>query len=329
MPVVIALLCGLAIHLVLCGWVLDRRLAAARWVTRAPTTALLLWQALGFATVASAFAASLLLAHDALEHTLLWLLQVDKGQLHVAYAGDRQVPFAWNLTLAAGFLALVTLIGRVVWSCWLAERKRSAHRLLDGEMLDRTKTEAVMSVTGDTAFAYCLPRRRLPYREARVVISEAAQDRLRAEELAAAIAHERAHLAGQHHRLVTVANAVAAMTSRLGLLVNWGEQTSRLVELTADDRAARTCGRSTVARALLTMATPDPAASPSSGHGHSGVLAVGASDMSERIRRLMPASARPGPERPLGVMASLVLASAPVVAVMLPAVTVAFEAGPR
>lgn len=325
----IALLCGLAVHLLLCGWVLDRRLAKANWVTRAPTTALLLWQALGFATVSSTLAASVLLAHDALEHALLWLLQVDKGQLHVAYAGDRQIPFAWNLTLAAGFLALAALISCVSWYGWVAERKRSAHRLLDGDVLTRSKTEAVISVTGETAFAYCLPRRRMPNREARVVISEAAQDRLSAEELAAVIAHERAHLAGQHHRVVTVANAVAALTSRLGLLVNWGEQTRRLVELAADDRAARTCGRSTVARALLAMATPDPAANPSSGHGHSGVLAAGASDMSERIRRLMPASTHPGPERPLGVMASLVVASAPVVAVMLPAVTVAFEAGSR
>lgn len=120
------------------------------------------------------------------------------------------------------------------------------------------------------------------------------------------------------------------MTSRLGLLVNWGEQTTRLVELAADDRAARTCGRPTVARALLTMATPDPGAIRSAGCGYTGVLAVGTSDMSERIRRLMPAGARPGgPERPLGVVASLVIVLAPLAAAIMPAATVAFGAGPH
>jgi Zn-dependent protease with chaperone function len=46
-------------------------------------------------------------------------------------------------------------------------------------------------------FAYCLPGRQGP-----VVVSSAALGRLQAEQLAAVLAHERAHQAGHHHRLM-------------------------------------------------------------------------------------------------------------------------------
>lgn len=344
---VIVILCALGLHAFLCGWVLDRRLASAHWVSRSPATALIVWQALGFATILSVLAASLLLAHDALEHLLLWLLQVDKGELHLAYAGQWQVPFAWNLTLGAGAVGLIFLTGSIAWCCWTAERKRSAHRNLHGRVLDRTHDDVVIAVAAATTFAYCLPRRRLPRKEARIVVSEEACGRLPAEEMAAVIAHERAHLRGRHHVIATVAHAVSTLTRRLGLLANWGAQTTRLIELAADDSAARDCGRPTVARALLAMSTPhgdgheastagtaqarswDRDGGPGAG-GQRAVLAVGSADMSERIRRLIPAvSSAPRPERTLGIAVSLLVIAAPLVAVVLPGLMVALGAGSR
>ncbi|WP_253805108.1 MULTISPECIES: M56 family metallopeptidase [Nocardia] len=103
-------------------------------------------------------------------------------------------------------------------------------------------------------------------------------------QLAAVMAHERAHLSGHHHFLLAVTRALARVFPRLDLFVTGAAQVARLVEMVADDAAARVHGPLVVREALLTLAD-------SQGAGHLGSIEVGLVD---RVRRLSPSAATGG-----------------------------------
>lgn len=67
-------------------------------------------------------------------------------------------------------------------------------------------------------------------------------------QLRAVLAHERAHLRGRHHLLVTLAGALSAAFPRVPAFRVAGEQVARLAELSADDAASASAHRLTVAR---------------------------------------------------------------------------------
>jgi Zn-dependent protease with chaperone function len=108
---------------------------------------------------------------------------------------------------------------------------------------------------------------------------------LDAGQLDAVLAHERAHLAGRHHRLLAVARIGRQVLPFLPLMRDAEQQVARLVELHADDTATRAYDPRLLATALVLLAT---AASPAS------ALAAGATDSVQRIHRLL------GPAEPLG-----------------------------
>ncbi|WP_338600570.1 M56 family metallopeptidase [Saccharopolyspora sp. SCSIO 74807] len=87
----------------------------------------------------------------------------------------------------------------------------------------------------------------------RIVLSTGARDTLSARELDAMLAHERAHLAGHHHALLTLARGLARALPVVPLFRALPQQVELLVERLADERAGTRCGRGTVARALLRM----------------------------------------------------------------------------
>src|SRR6202041_2640314 len=104
-------------------------------------------------------------------------------------------------------------------------------------------------------------------------------------QLDAVLAHERAHLTGRHHRLVAMARIGREVLPFLPLMRDAEEQVARLVELHADDAAARSRDPRRPAPALAALAAaPSPAPA----------LAAGATDSVQRIRRLL------GPGEPLG-----------------------------
>jgi Zn-dependent protease with chaperone function len=158
-------------------------------------------------------------------------------------------------------------------------------------------------------FAYCLPGQPGP-----VVLSSAALGRLDAGQLAAVLAHERAHQAGRHHRLVLLAQLLRVGFPWLPAAHLADQAVARLVELAADDSAARAHGRRQVAAALAALGdAPIPEA------------ALGAAVVSaaERVRRLLT----PQHGHPLAALVGLLLLSlplaAPVLAVALPLARVA------
>jgi Zn-dependent protease with chaperone function len=159
-------------------------------------------------------------------------------------------------------------------------------------------------------FAYCLPGRQGP-----VVLSSAALGRLPAEQLAAVLAHERAHQAGRHHRLVLLAQALRVGFPWLPAARLAGGAVARLVELAADDTAARAQGRRQVAAALGALGdAPVPTAA----------LGAAVVSASERVHRLLMSRQRGGVP---ALLAGLLLLGLPlaavVVAVALPLARVA------
>ena len=92
------------------------------------------------------------------------------------------------------------------------------------------------------------------------MVTSGALARLPEPELAAVLAHERAHAAGRHHRLCAVAGVLRHAYPRVPVFTQAHTQVARLVELCADEVAARAQSPLVLARALVTMA--EAAATP-------------------------------------------------------------------
>jgi Zn-dependent protease with chaperone function len=105
--------------------------------------------------------------------------------------------------------------------------------------------------------AYCLPGPRRP-----VVLTTAAVKVLDRSQLAAVLAHEKAHQDGHHHLLVAAAAAPAAAFPLVPAFRLGRDQVARLAELAADDNAAAASPRLAVAGALLALAAPPAGRSP-------------------------------------------------------------------
>lgn len=86
-----------------------------------------------------------------------------------------------------------------------------------------------------------------------IVATRGLTDRLAAPDAAAVIDHERAHLRGQHHLLVVLADALAAALPRLAMMSRSPDLIRTLVELAADRAAARKHGSPALHHALEAM----------------------------------------------------------------------------
>jgi Zn-dependent protease with chaperone function len=98
--------------------------------------------------------------------------------------------------------------------------------------------------------AYCVPGR-----PAAIVLTSGALALLDPAQLAAVIAHEKAHLAGTHHMLVMCTHGLAAAFPGVPLFTRGTAEVTRLTEMRADDLAARISGRPVLIAALLAMGT--------------------------------------------------------------------------
>lgn len=91
-----------------------------------------------------------------------------------------------------------------------------------------------------------------------VVASTGLRSRLDPEAVTAVLAHEQAHLARHHHRLVRAAELLATGFPWLPLLAQSPTLVGTLVELDADAHAAHRVGAAGLRRALHTMASLGP-----------------------------------------------------------------------
>jgi Zn-dependent protease with chaperone function len=161
------------------------------------------------------------------------------------------VEFALGVIAIVAGLAAVVLAWRYGRSVQRAQRRTRAHAdvaRIAGRRLPGDDDAVVLDAAQPVA--YCLPGR-----PATIVVSSGALAVLDQGQLAAVLAHERAHLAGRHHLLIALTRGLGAVFPAVPLFASGAENVARLAEMCADDAAARRSGRRTLAAALLAMAT--------------------------------------------------------------------------
>ncbi|MFF8607842.1 M48 family metalloprotease [Streptomyces sp. NPDC015346] len=288
-PLGLALLSGLLIP-----WLLVR----ARWAQQVPRLGLAVWAVSGavFAASAALLPAQLVLSGDS-SHRLAdraLTLQFPTPTRVLEMTGRECLAFS----LALAVLALPT--AGFVRELLRARRARMRHA---GVLRLVGRYDPALRATvldHDRPAVYCLPGRSRS-----VVVSSGAVDTLTTAQLAAALAHERAHIAGRHHLLVAAAEAFAAVFPRLPLARHGGTAVPLLLEMTADDRALRRCSRDALATALYALA---------SGQAPREAFAAGGPSAALRMRRILtPHRAGHPVLRGLSTIAAAAAAVAPLI----------------
>jgi len=89
-----------------------------------------------------------------------------------------------------------------------------------------------------------------------IVVTRGALDVLDDAQLAAVLAHERAHLSGRHHAVTLATRGLDAAFPGVPLFARGAREVARLAEMSADDAAVRAIGgRALLVAALITIAT--------------------------------------------------------------------------
>ncbi|WP_433466355.1 M56 family metallopeptidase [Spirillospora sp. CA-128828] len=147
--------------------------------------------------------------------------------------------------------------------------------------------------------AYSLPARRRA-----IVVSTGAQDALSPAEFGAVLAHERAHLRQRHHALLLMLDLAHALLPWPPTVRRARARLPLLLEMAADDAAARAWGRRPLVDALRRLAAAPGAAGALGATGGSGPAAL-----VQRVRRLE--SAEPAkPRKVLRMTASVFVMAA-------------------
>lgn len=115
-------------------------------------------------------------------------------------------------------------------------------------MVGRSGGNDVVIIDATEAAAYCVAGR-----PPAIVVTTAALGALDDTQLAAVIAHERAHLDGRHAYVVAAVRGLATALPRVELFTSAAAQVSSLLEMCADDTAARRHGHRTLLAGLLAL----------------------------------------------------------------------------
>jgi Zn-dependent protease with chaperone function len=275
-------------------------LLQASWPRRSPAAAILLWQALGLAGGLAAVGALVSLGlpgdHLGVAGSLLHLGAIFPGaafRFPVAFGMVSVLPallLAFRVTCLAAGLALLALLCWVLIAASTAalQARRRQRALLALLAHGDPKVPGALVVDYPTAAAYCLPGLRSRI----VVLSVGTLELLGRGELAAVLAHERAHLRERHDLVLLPFTALRRAFPRSVMCAEAHRAVALLVEMLADDRALR--GRPTreLVSALVRFGTAGTCPAPT------GALAVGEGDMAARVARLLQ------PVRPLPAAAS-------------------------
>jgi Zn-dependent protease with chaperone function len=275
-------------------------LVRANWPRRAPAAAILLWQALGLAGGTAAVGTLLMVALPGDGNGMMPGLQ----NLRVVITGPVIITTLRLLCLGAAF-GLFSLLWWVLLAATVTviHARRRQLELLALLAHGDPKVPGALVLDHPAAAAYCVPGLR-----AKIVVSAGALKLLGPAELAAVLAHERAHLRERHDLVLLPFTALRRAFPRSRACAQAYREVSLLVEMLADDRALRARPARELVSALVRVGT--------AGQVPVGTLAaVPASDseVTARVNRLL------SPRRPLpapviaGIcLGSALLAAAPV-----------------
>ncbi|MCK0440760.1 M48 family metalloprotease [Gordonia alkaliphila] len=237
-------------------------LARAEWPLYAPRAALTLWQAIALAAVLSAFSTG---------------IAIVTGPIHAGLDDLGAVTWTMSVLVLAGTVVIGLRLIVTVATIGVRTRHRRRHHRALIDLLDRAelrhRADTDLRILDVPApLAYCLPGLR-----SRVVLSEGVLARLSADELAAVIEHERAHLRARHDLVLEAFLALHAAFPRWVRSAAALTAVRLLVEALADDQAVRATDCTSVGRALVACAD---ATAPR------GAMALGGPTTITRLRRL-------------------------------------------
>jgi Zn-dependent protease with chaperone function len=302
----------------LLAWPVPALLARAGWPRRDPLVALVCWQAIGLAGGLSIIGA--LLVHGLAP----WGHSLPEAAWAVATGHPAEAPVRgdhWVTLTLAGVLA-TELVGVLLLSWVRTARTRRRHRELLELVVQPASLPTALPATPPDArllehpapVAFCIPGAR-PL----LVLSSGMVAELDDAQLAAVVAHERAHLREHHHLYLLPFVAWEAALPVLPAAARAHVAVRTLVEMRADDVALGSlpgpAPRRTLAQAIVV------AAGGAGGAGvPSGALAVTGSAVGARVVRLLePPSPLPAWERVLALLSAGLLLLVPTALLLLPA----------
>ena len=291
-------------------------LPRASWPRRCPAAAILLWQALGLASGLAAVGTLIGLALPASRGGLVFSvlraarLLRDGDVFGVAGLFGRSgadggplVVFALRLACLAAGLALLALLCWVLLAVSVAALQawRRQRTLLTLLAHGDPKVPGALVVDYPSAAAYCLPGLRS---RSRIVVSVGALELLGRGELAAVLAHERAHLRERHDLVLLPFTALRRAFPRSATCTGAHRAVALLVEMLADDRAVGAGPARELVSALVRFGTAGACPAPA------GALAAGEGEVAARVARLV----KPARPLPTAAVAAVCLAAAVLVA---------------
>jgi len=291
-------------------------LAAAGWPRRSPAAAILLWQALGLGWGLAAIGALAGLG------AAPGGFGVAGGALAVADRAVRDVASGAappDLIAALRLLCLAAGTGLLILLCWVllaasaaVLRARRRQRVLLSLLAHGDpKVPGALVLDHPTAAAYCVPGLR-----SRIVISAGALALLDQAELAAVLAHERAHLRERHDLVLLPFTALRRAFPRSASARRAHGAVALLVEMLADDHALRHRPARELVTALIRVGTSGAGSTPT------GALAVGGTqdgEMAVRVARLLqPAPGLSVPALALVCAAATLVVAVPAALLVLP-----------
>lgn len=267
----------LAAYLLVVAILAPPLLARARWPVRTPQPAIGLWLGLVTSALVSLVLLGLELAGTTV-HALLWECCV-RWITHPSSDGLRLILTVVGIVIAAG---VPLRVGSVLLRNHFRRRRRQQSHVaavdLLGHRVGLGNTSAV-AIEHACPVAYCVAAHG-----GRIVLTTAVLKMLSPAELAAVVEHERAHLRGCHHNITEFTVSVAHALPFVPLFAAAKSAVARLVEMAADDAAARRVRADVLARGLARLAAGRV--------GDAAVTAAGAlyatgGDVAERINRLL------------------------------------------
>ena len=297
-------------------------LPQASWPRRSPAAAILLWQALGLASGLAAVGTLIGLALPASQGGLVFSVLRAAGQLRdgdgfglarlFGLSEADGVPLILVAVRLACLAAGVVLLASLCWVLLAASiaalhARRRQRALLTLLAHGDPKVPGALVVDYPSAAAYCLPGLRS---RSRIVVSVGALELLGRGELAAVLAHERAHLRERHDLVLLPFTALRRAFPRSATCTGAQRAVALLVEMLADDHALAGGPARELVSALVRFGTagtcPAPAGALAVAEGSEGEVAA-------RVTRLLqPARPLPAAAVMAVCLAAALLVAAPV-----------------
>ncbi|MFO7690657.1 MAG: M56 family metallopeptidase [Cryobacterium sp.] len=286
-------------------------LARAHWPSRAPATALLLWESValagGVSIIGSLLCFGLLPFGDTLPQAIAGL----GGYLNGA-AVPSQATFGHWLALCGAVILAGHLLLNLAATSFITERQRRRHHNLIALLSDPLPDRPGFRVIDYPApVAYCLPG----VTQSATVLSAGLLTILDTEQLRGVIAHEQAHLQQKHHLVLLAFKSWRSALPWFPIANRAQIAVALLVELLADDRARQVVDDRTLATAIVLVGSANPNGVSPVAAGDPGALSGDPVNLvAPRVQRLVdpPAALTATARWGISTAAAALLATPPV-----------------